>query len=56
MTIRKRTALDERRSKDARERARRRPEGVRGALADPEPLVREHAAWAFERLRSRVSH
>jgi epoxyqueuosine reductase len=23
------------------------------ALDDPEPLVREHAAWALERLRSR---
>ena len=26
------------------------------ALADEDPLVREHAAWAFERLRRRDSH
>ena len=24
-----------------------------GALGDPEPLVREHAAWALDRVRSR---
>ena|GEM_PF-2077660 len=29
-----------------------RAEALRRALDDPEPLVREHAAWAFGRRRS----
>jgi epoxyqueuosine reductase len=28
--------------------------GLTQALADPEPLVREHAAWAIEQIRSRM--
>ena len=28
---------------------------LRKALADPEPLVREHAAWALERMGGMVS-